>query len=591
MDSIWNILLLFLKEYPWTLVFYILFTLLAFPLESIVVPRLYSAFFNELNKFGQKTVDKNIFITFFTTLFIIIFIVNASNVATLYIESYLIPELFGFLYNFIFINLLLKNENSITEIEIGKIITRLLVVPETLKLFVINFCVWFLPRFLAIIVINIYFLYVNWKLGLCSLLLLFIYFVCIFYFFKMCINSSTDRHKNLELLNQYTHDKLSNTRSIYSSGTIENEKLNYEKHTNYYTEFYKKSLTCLKYNISFVSIFLVFLYIILHIFTAFLYWTGEINIFLLISIFITIIYYIPCLYSINSVIPEFINNLGIISSTEEFVSELYEQYQKEEIKKEKDKEKEQNPNELKNGETKNSEQLKNGEIIIQQLTFQYLPNNPPIFENFDLKIQDKQRVAIVGPSGNGKTTLIKLIMGYYKIPENMIWVGGNDVNNYTLNDLRQQITYVHQNAKLFNTSIIENIKYGNDASIEYINEIMNKYNLHVIFKNIQANDFLNFQVGVEGNNLSGGQRQMVMILRALLKQNKIVILDEPTSAIDGESKMHVIRAMKVLSENSTLIIITHDPDILNLVDRIVTIDSGKIVSDEMYLKNKNYSFV
>ena len=112
---------------------------------------------------------------------------------------------------------------------------------------------------------------------------------------------------------------------------------------------------------------------------------------------------------------------------------------------------------------------------------------------------------------------------------------------------------------------------------EDVINICNKIKVTNIFKNLK--DGLDTNVGIEGSNLSGGQRQLVHILRCIAKKNKIVILDEPTSAIDKENTIHIINAIKELSLNSTVILITHDESLLSYVDRIITLDSGRIISD------------
>jgi len=550
-------------------------------LESIVAPRVYSVFFENL-KNQTSSIQPKIFIRFFVLLFVIITIVNISNLGTMYIESFMIPELFGFLYNFIFVNLLLKNENSVTDLEIGKIITRLLTVPDTLRNIIVNFCVWVFPRILVILVVNIYFFALNWKLGMFSMVLLGIFVILMYVLLPGCIVIAKHRHSVLEQVNQYTQDKLTNTSTIYSSGNLWQEMTNYQNTTRNYVDLYKNSLLCLKYDITYMTIYLVILYIALHIFSTYLFWNKELSVVSLISIFITIIYYTPCLYTINSIIPDFIMGLGVIHSTGDFIDELYNQHQQ---------------HKTNTTEQVMSQTIETGEIVVQQLTFSYLENKPPIFDKFDLTIRDKEKVAIVGPSGNGKSTLIKLFMGYYKVPDNTIWVGGKDINTFSLNDLRKQITYVHQSTKLFDTSIIENIRYGNEATAESIIEILQQNKLDIAFKNIGSDaNFLDYNVGIEGNRLSGGQRQMITLLRAMMQKNKIVILDEPTSAMDGASKTHVLRAIELLSRNSTLIIITHDPDVLQLVGRIVTIDNGKIVSDDFISQlntdyKTSYSFI
>ena len=220
--------------------------------------------------------------------------------------------------------------------------------------------------------------------------------------------------------------------------------------------------------------------------------------------------------------------------------------------------------------------INKGSILINNLTFGYNSNNQ-LFKNFYLTIKEKEKVAIIGSSGNGKSTLIKLIMGYYKLPDNTIFIDNNDINKFNLNDLRTQISYVNQNNKLFNTTLLENIQYGNNVDEEEIIHVCKKIKVDNIFKNLKEGLYTN--VGIEGSNLSGGQRQLVHILRCIFKKNNIIILDEPTSAIDKDNRDNIMNAIKELSLNNTLIIITHDNTLLELVNRVIVLDAGKIISD------------
>ena len=548
----------FIKKYKITLIFYVLFTLLAFPLESILVPQVYSNFFEAINT--KTKID--VFIKYFIIIISLISLVNIANCSTSYIESFMIPEMNEYVINYIFKNLLYKYENNFTDIELGKIITRIGSIPGFLKDFITDFCVWIFPRFLTIVIINIYFFYINWKLGLISLILLVIYIIVNFSYFNKCSVISNDRHVLFEEKNQKTQDKLSNTFSIYSTGNINKEIIDYEYNTKEYTNKFKENLSCLnKINI-FTAIIVIIMFVSLNVTSTYLFIKKEISFTVLMAIFITIIYYTPCIITINSTMPSLIHAYGTLKAVDEFIKELYE------------------INNEKKG-IKNNENiimpLKNGSIIINNLNFGY-GNEKLLFKNFYLTIKNNESVAIVGPSGNGKSSLIKLIMGYFKVPDNTIFIDNIDINKFDLNDLRKQISYVNQNSKLFNMSIMENIQYGNNIDEKYIINMCKNLKVDNIFKNLPNGYKTN--VGIEGNNLSGGQRQLIHILRCILKKNKIVILDEPTSAIDKDNTENIINIVKEMSKNNTLILITHDESILKVVNRVIRLDAGKIVDDK-----------
>jgi ABC-type bacteriocin/lantibiotic exporter with double-glycine peptidase domain len=266
-----------------------------------------------------------------------------------------------------------------------------------------------------------------------------------------------------------------------------------------------------------------------------------------------LILYIPCLNTVITYLPDYTNHLGIIKSVDTFIDTIHkENAKKPDIK------------------------IFNGDLKIINLNFGYTPEKQ-LFTNFNIIINSKEKIAIIGPSGNGKSSLIKILMGYYNVPDNTILIDNQDINKFNLNSLRKQITYINQNIKLFNKTIYENIKYGNNITDEDIIKVYNKYNLERIFKNI-PNGF-NTNVGVNGDSLSGGQKQIILLLRNYFKFNKICILDEPTAALDNETRLTVIDIIKDMSINSTLIIITHDMNNLELINRKVKLENGLIVSD------------
>ena len=545
----------FIKNYKLTSIIYIIFTILSYPLESIALPQIYSHFFDAL----RKNSSINIFVKYIVIIIILQIIVYTSNCITVYQESYIVPELNHFIINYIFKNILKKYENSSEELEIAKIITRLSLIPAHLKQFMVDFLVWIFPKIITIILINIYFFYLNWKLGLVSVIILITFYSFNLRNFFSCTPLSNERHTIFENNNQILQDKLSNCVSIYSSGNLINEIKKYNNDVNKYTQKYKENLLCLSNVNIFSSIGMIFVFILLNSFATYLFLKKDLSLTNLIAIFITVIYYIPCMSNINLSMPEVISHYGALLSVDNFIKDIYN-----------------TDLVYKNKIEIPLIKINNGNIVINNLNFGY-NENEKLFTNFYLTIKNNEKIAIVGPSGNGKSTLIKLIMGYYKISDSTIFIDNKDINNFDLSDLRKQIGYVCQNSKLFDITIFQNIQYGNNATNEDVISLCKKINVDNIFKNLKNG--YETKCGIEGNNLSGGQRQIIHILRNILNDNKIIILDEPTTAIDKENTVNVINSIKEMSNNKTIILITHDEHLLSIVNRVITLNSGKIIDD------------
>ena len=230
------------------------------------------------------------------------------------------------------------------------------------------------------------------------------------------------------------------------------------------------------------------------------------------------------------------------------------------------------PEEMKHG-NKTLDNLK-GEIIFDDVDFEYLKDKL-ILKNINLKIKSGETVALVGKSGVGKTTLAELIMGYYKPKEGRIFLDGSDISKLQLRWLRNQIAIVPQDLNLFNDTLINNLKYANPKATE--KDIIKSA------RAASAEEFImklpkgyNTKVGEKGVKLSTGQRQRIAITMAFLKNPKILILDEPTAALDAESEKKVQEGIKKLIEGKTTIIIAHRFSTVRNADKIVVLDGGKI---------------
>ena len=232
-------------------------------------------------------------------------------------------------------------------------------------------------------------------------------------------------------------------------------------------------------------------------------------------------------------------------------------------------------------EIKNAPSIKNikGHIKFVDVSFTY-PDGNKVLRNINLEISPGEKVAVVGQSGVGKTTLISLIPRFYDPSEGFVEIDGIDIKTVSIHSLRDQIALVTQEQTLFNISIRENILLGKpNATEEELIEASKK--AHVIEFVEKFQDGFDTVVGESGMKLSGGQRQRVALARAFLRNAPILILDEPTSHLDKESEEFVQEAIDELVKNRTVIIIAHRQSTIDSADKVITVERGRIASVQM----------
>ncbi|MED1058281.1 ABC transporter ATP-binding protein [Bacillus mycoides] len=216
-----------------------------------------------------------------------------------------------------------------------------------------------------------------------------------------------------------------------------------------------------------------------------------------------------------------------------------------------------------------------GEVTFQDVQFGYNPDKI-IINNFSSNIKPGQKVAIVGPTGAGKTTIVKLLMRFYDINSGAICIDGHDIKDFTREDLRNMFGMVLQDTWLFNGSIMENIRYGRlDATDEEVIEAAKAAHVHNFVKTL-PNKY-QMELNEEASNVSQGQKQLLTIARALIADPKILILDEATSSIDTRTEVLIQKAMENLMEGRTSFIIAHRLSTIRDADLILVMKDGDIV--------------
>ena len=216
-----------------------------------------------------------------------------------------------------------------------------------------------------------------------------------------------------------------------------------------------------------------------------------------------------------------------------------------------------------------------GQVSFRNVDFQYVENKP-LIRNFNLDVEPGEMVAIVGPTGAGKTTLINLLMRFYDVTAGAILVDGQDIRDLSRQDYRRQFGMVLQDAWLYEGSIKENLRFGNlEATDEEIVEAAKAANVDHFIRTLPGG--YNMEMNQESSNISLGQKQLLTIARALLADPKILILDEATSSVDTRLELLIQKAMKRLMKGRTSFVIAHRLSTIQEADKILVLKDGQII--------------
>lgn len=216
-----------------------------------------------------------------------------------------------------------------------------------------------------------------------------------------------------------------------------------------------------------------------------------------------------------------------------------------------------------------------GQVSFVDVSFQYVADKP-LIQNFNLDVKPGEMVAIVGPTGAGKTTLINLLMRFYDVTSGSIKIDGHDIRNLSRQEYRKQFGMVLQDAWLYEASIKENIRFGNlDATDEEVVEAAKAANVDHFIRTLPGG--YNMEINQESSNISLGQKQLLTIARALLADPKILILDEATSSVDTRLELLIQKAMAKLMEGRTSFVIAHRLSTIQEADKILVLNNGQII--------------
>ena len=540
MISIHELLNKFVFNHKFKIILYFIFTVLSYPLQNIYIPDYYG-------KVISSFKDGTNFIYMIKMLLFLYVIGRFLDECVLYCQYLILPEFSEYITVNIF-SLIVNNFNyDFENIKIGEIISKMTKMPDILFEYSNVLRLDFLKQLFIFVAAFIHYSTICNTIVYAFAIFIIIHYIYFFVMLHRFYVYNKKVHQFQDIVYENLNDTMQNISSVYSLNQQEFEKKRfYEFSFADYKEVFGASYIVYLYSFGLWAIINIAMFIILNYLLYRCYKKKMINSNELVSSFVIT-------WSILSVYQRAIDSAwnlsevyGALYNVQDYFNEL-----------------------AKNNKTlkTNTASFKEGDIVVSGVYHKY--GDKFVLENISMKIKKGEKVAFVGKIGSGKTTLVKLLMGYQPLVLGSITIGGVSVNEMSDDDIRKNIFYIPQKPKLFNRTIYENIVYGIESkpSKEQIIDIMKLYDMS--FKRD-----LDDLAGVEGNSLSGGQRQMVWLLRSILSPASILIMDEPTSALDPTNKKLINSIINKISVNKTVIIISHDS--IDSSFRKITFTDGKL---------------
>ena len=415
--------------------------------------------------------------------------------------------------------------------------------------FISKICVSLFIDFPLIIISAVFLIMINCKLFLISIFMLFLY-LCLAFIYSRVYKKYIGKIKlNKELVNSYMYESINGFETVQGinvqNKVIDKFDRKYIKLLNnvYILQNHINNQSCLKDIVNdFGNVFILF-------FGAVLVSDGKFSLGYLITYSSMISYFFE---PIRNIIDMDVN----IKESRETISRvisLYEDYT-----------------------DKGLISFKGGNILFKNLCFSF---DNKILNNINLFIGRGEHIMIYGTSGCGKSTLLKLIMGYYSVDRGMLYIDEKDINDYKISSIRKNISYISQNEILFNDTLINNLNFYSRDN----NEILNVARIFELNEIIDSNLGFNMMIEENGFNLSGGQRQRIVLARTFLKKSNVILIDEGFSQIDVDMERRILKRIFDLYKDKTIIVVSHRMENLDLYDRLVKIDGGRVLIDEKNL--------
>jgi ATP-binding cassette subfamily B protein len=547
----------FFQENP-TLVICNLIISIVYPIQDIGLPILYGQVIDAASENGHEAMIKP-----FVYVAAMLIFIQLTHVVSDLQDAKFTPSIRNFITDDMVKKILDTYETKYKELSIGEIISQIVKIPYHLSSLADKIKNGIIPHILTFMIANIYFFYYDRTLGI-GLLIMVATFTssCLAAPFK-CEEISVQADTDANELNEQIDDSLRNLISIYSQDQKKQEIERLKPYEDAFKKSYQNSMKCsIMTRLWVLPIILIFLLVFIYRCYTMIS-TKQMKIATFVSLFVMLLYVLDCMLLFTESISDLIFDWGVVCGFNDFF--------------EKSKETDNVTQEI---VSINNVKIPEKGIYFNDVTFTYTKGKLPILDKFTIHIKPGEKLAIIGDIGSGKSTIEKLVLKLNIPNSGEIYLDGKPYSNITVKELRKHIGYVPQNPLLFNRTVIENIRYGNEKHISEQDVVELIENLGLTGEFTQLESGIHTKVGKHGSRISGGQRQIVTIVRILLSNPEILVLDEPTSSLDEKTKSLMQKLYDQVMVNKTVIMVTHDTTLMKYATRTITMVRGKITGDD-----------
>jgi len=553
-----EILSSFFNDNRLSIILYFLIVFLLMPIDAVVIPELYGKLFETLKELQTypsifdvfNNVQENNFAGVLTLISFVWIISLLFNAIKFLYESDIVPKFQAFIRSSIYEKTINAFSNDFEHIKTGEYLSRIMELGRNFK----DITQYGLTRVIPDILISFFIvLYLYTKNSQIANILLLSTAICIgiqyFGMNKLIQMISEKEHFFNTNLSENIQDSLDNLMNIYINNEVDTQLNKNEEFEKIHANMVKDIMSIETMIVYLTQGVILAAYILGIIAMYYLLKDGKLSNQNAIVIILILGQYRNYFSWINSAfVHQIIYKLGIINGSKEFLEQIFA------------------PDEKKY----RTNFIDKGGIQLKNIFFKHdKESSDYLFENLNMNIKGGDKVAIVGQSGSGKSTILKLMLNLNTIQSGDILIDDVPIREARNEYLRTQVNYINQNTNLFNETVLYNMNYGNNVDEQIIIDKLKKYKLDDVFS--ELSDGIQSSCGVHGTNLSGGMQKVTMLIRGILKPSKIVLIDEPLSALDPETRVKVIKMVIEECKNKTLVVVTHDEEILPYMNEVIDI--------------------